>query len=258
MCYLPFSAYAQTEQVPPYVRIENTNVYFYSAPDNTSKLFALIPTYYLTVVGISGGFYQVELLNEQANFAKLNGYVLIDSVQEVYEKPLIPLYPKVLIQAGNHGCKIYPSPNEALTAFVTAVSGQSMSYYGKAITQYNEWYYVYFQGYLGYCQATAVTVPVFSLHPTPLTQPAVVIIDEPDTPATNTDQTDSNSILSADLSNPVQATLILLITLPLLVILAVVFIPTRKRAIKDKSSIDRYGVSTDTTTNQPRYFDDYL
>lgn len=242
---------------PAYVRVREKNVYFYSAPNEDSVLFALVPTYYLRVLGVEGEYYRVELLEESVYFSKLLGYVRIDSVEEINESPLTPLYPTEVISITSSSARVYAQPSTSATSLITATNGQRMGYYGKIISGGVEWYYVCYGEYLGYVNGNYLSMPNLTAHVTPLSaqildieiQPEVETVPETDAPKTET-----------GVEQPTLLVLILLIAIPTVTIILLLFLPDGKvRKVKAPNLVE-YTTAENASVNsaKPRYFDDYI
>lgn len=242
--------------IPPFVRVRNKNVYFYSSPSTATPLFALVPTYYLKVSGAEGIFWKVEVLEEGSYHTKLMGYVLASSVESIFTVPAAPFYPQEKVKVETSGTKIYTSPSITASVIVTAVMGQNMGYYGKIITTDREWYFVCFNGYLGYADAASLSTPAIANHPTPLSaDDPVDIIDEPDPP-------DEKEEIPID---SLQLALILLITIPSVIIIIIILIPSKKFQSKKPVTYNYVEGQAFEDPNQPpsndkkpKYYDDYI
>lgn len=242
--------------IPPFVRVRNKNVYFYSLPSAANPLFALIPTYYLKVIGAEGAFWKVEVL-EQGNYhTKLTGYVLANTVESIFTVPVLPLYPQEKVKVETTGAKIFPSPAIS-SQYIMALKGQSMGYFGKIITTDREWYYVYYFNTVGYVDAAEVSTPAIADHPTPLSaEDPAEIIDEPDPKPSPQEDFPFNSL---------QLALILLITIPSVIIIIIMLTPSKK--FQNKKPVTYNYVEGQALQeapqalsgeNKPKYYDDYI
>lgn len=255
--FLPTEKVSAQSDAPIYVRVRDKNVFFYSAPNDESILFALVPTYYLKVLGQEGNYLRVEIMEESAYFSKIIGYVLAESVEEIFTSPLLPLYPTEIISVTSSSARIYAQPSLLAEKLVTATNGQKMGYYGKVISDQTVWYYVCYGEYLGYVNENYLSMPNLTAHPTPLSVKTVEVdigLDVEDTPAEL--PVDSPADTSELWEQPTLTILIILIALPVVVLIILLFLPDEKRKAKvsyvDLTTADR------TAPTKPRYFDDYI
>jgi hypothetical protein len=249
-CCAPLkNARAQTVN---WVRVVNNETWFYKNPSSaeSDKMFVLCYSYYLKVVSdYNQGYYAVELMENSDGFVKIYGFVSKSAVKEIYVEPLLPLYPAESINVHNADAVLYTLPASSSSPVCGAFKGHTLYYYGSYPISGEMWYFVRYGANLCYVHKNAVTTPNIVPHPTPVTVP-----ENPDTAKPDPNEKDD----LADL----QIALIVLISVPSIIIVAVLFLPTKskKQNFLDASQEKNKPVSPDkkNTRIKPRYFDDYL
>lgn len=258
-----------SSSVPSWVRIVDEDTWlFKNATDAASdKLFKLAYSYYLKVIDVTqNGFYRVELMENNGGFVKIFGYVKRDSVSAVTEQPAYPTYPSVIVTVKQTNAILFSQPSAVSQSVCAVYDGQILYYYGSYPAADSTWFFVRYDQNLCYVNASGVSAPAVSLHPTPVT----IIVDtqptEPDqSDATenpsDTDRQDSPAQSSSSLSKT-QIVIIALVCIPALIIVVVLFLPAKSKKQKyytpDSAAADTAPPQTNPSARQPRYFDDFL
>ncbi len=249
-CCTPLkNAYAETVN---WVRVVNNETWFYKNPSSleSDKMFVLCYSYYLKVVSdYNQGYFAVELMENSNGFVKIFGYVAKSAVKEIYVEPVLPSYPNVSINVHNADAVLYTLPAVSSTPVCGAFKGQTLYYYGNYFISGEMWYFVRYGQNLCYVHKNAVTAPNIVLHPTPISVP-----ENPDPVKPDPNENDD----LADL----QIALIVLISVPSVIIVAVLFLPTKskKQNFLDATQERNKPLNPEKKPGhaKPRYFDDYL
>lgn len=168
-----------------WARIVTDGVKLYSNPDAAKVICLLEKSYYLEIIGEEGDMLLVSMMQNEAGFPTITGYVAAGDVDLCDYTPIAPLYPteRLTVKADSAPLKLSPQPSAKTV--ITATNTQQVSYYGKVDSYDEVWYYVCFGGKFGYVDAESVTAPKIALHPTPLPQAEIppVSVTPTDPPA---------------------------------------------------------------------------
>ena len=183
-----FITRASAETVANWARVVEEDVYLYSTEEDSQRSFVLEKSYYVQILSETDKMYFVSVMQNEADFPQITGYVYKSRVLLCSVPPLSPYYPAVKVTVNNGSAAVRLSPLRSSPALVTALTAQKLSYYGKIVSEGETWYFVQYGGKLGYVQAEDVTAPNVPLHPSPLpSAPAVStpsdISPEPELPA---------------------------------------------------------------------------
>ena len=218
-------AHAETAN---WARILKDDVYLYKTEDGDQPLFILEKSYYVHVIQDLDSILQVEVIPSDSAFLPIVGYVYRNEVSLSTTPPTEPYYPAVKVTVTADSVELKLSPVPSSSAAVAVLNMQSMFYYGKRESYGLTWYYVRYAGKFGYVEASAVSQPNITLHPTPL----------PQTPAstTPTPPTDPpEDINPIDHSSPTSEILLIVFVVILAVgLMLALFLPGN---VKKKSNI---------------------
>ena len=172
-----------------YVRILDEGVCLFASEDSSKVLFTLEQTYYLEVLEQTENGYCVSVMDGSAGFPQIFGYVFKNEVAGQTETPTLPHYPQVKIAVSENSATLRLSPTPSAQVVATALNTQSMSYYGSIFGYDKLWHYVWYCGKFGYVEASEVSAPQISPHPTPLPSKPTV---NPITPNDGEEPTDND------------------------------------------------------------------
>ena len=246
-----------------WVRITQEGTRFYRNPTNMDAdiMFELEKSYYLKIVSEQSYFYQVELMDNDNGFVKIYGYVKKTDVTPCETLPELPLYPAVSISVTSSNAILYSACSAASQPLCSVFYGQQLNYYGSMTVANSKWYFVKTGETFAYINSAYASAPLINPHPTPL--PGDLTPDpEPVTPTNPTPEDPVNTSEPFDM----QIALIILICIPAVIIVVILFIPTRS---KPKSPVSEPYKNETAAANlpapapkekkaRPRYFDDYL
>ena len=163
---IPTPAFADSEV--RWVRVEDNEVRLYATSDSGKAICELQKSYYLEVWGEENGMYLVSIMQNEAGFPTITGYVWKMEVKVCDKAPIQPYYPTETLTVKTDSAQLRLSPVPSAETIITVTNTQKVSFYGE-ITSYGQtWYYVCYFGKFGYVTADTVTQPVIALHPTPL------------------------------------------------------------------------------------------
>ncbi len=180
---LIFIPKAQAETVCKWARIVSENVPLYADESCNKTVFLLEKSYYVEILEELDKTYLVAVMQNEAGFPQIVGYVRKIESERCTVAPLTPYYPtvKLLVTADSAQLKLSPLPSAENV--IAAINTQSLSYYGKVNNYGITWYYVYYGGKFGYVESDSVSAPQISLHPTPIEKDKPTIKpQEPETP----------------------------------------------------------------------------
>ena len=249
-CCTPFK-HARAQTPVSWVRVVDNDTWFCKNPSTleSDKMFLLCYSYYLKVVSdYNQGYYAVELMENSNGFVKIFGYVAKSAGREFFVEPIWPSYPAVTINVHNADTVLYTLPAVSSTPICGAFKGQSLYYYGNYAISGEMWYFVRYGQNLCYVHKNAVTTPNITPHPTPVNVPSTPDPVKPDPPV-------------SDGLEDLQIALIVLISVPSIIIVAVLFLPakTKKQNFLDSSpENNKPDPEKKSRHAKPRYFDDYL
>lgn len=210
-----------------WVRVVDKNVCLYATAESSKILFQLPISYYLRVLSEEGSLFLVSVMENEANFPQITGYVWRSEVEICDEPPKTPYYPteRIVVDADSAQLKLTPTPSS--DTIITVTNSQKMSYYGMTESYGQIWYYVYFCGKFGYVLESCVTKPVIDIHPTPLVEEAVVPPTQttPTTPNENTDNPDKPPANDQTATGTTEIVLIVFVALLALGICLALFLP---------------------------------
>lgn len=178
---LPVQAFADSDV--QWVRVVDNDVRLYANCDSSKAICELQKSYYLQVWGEENGMYLVSIMQNEAGFPTITGYVWKAEVKICDKTPLPPYYPTETLTVNTDSAQLRLSPVPSAETVITVTNTQKVSYYGEISSYGQTWYYVCYCGKFGYVPHNAVTLPVIAMHPTPLDTPVVVQPSDPtDTP----------------------------------------------------------------------------
>ena len=178
---LPAQAFADT--TVEWVRIEDDEVRLYANSDSSKAICKLEKSYYLQVWGEENGMYLVSIMQNEAGFPTITGYVWKIEVKVCDKKPITPYYPTETLTVNSDSAQLRLSPVPSAETVITVTNTQKVSYYGEISSYGQTWYYVCYCGKFGYIPYNTVTQPVIALHPTPLD---TAVVAPPDNGGTET------------------------------------------------------------------------
>jgi hypothetical protein len=233
------SAYAET---PAYARILKDNVYLYK---NSSLLEAdivceLYRTYYVVVLGESGGAYEVEYFGEADGYTTLTGWASKEELT-AWADPTLPLFPNIDAMASDN-ILLYKSAAKSSAANGTVLEGQSVKCYGRVYNAAEGGYYFLVKigaARIGYLQAEYLNVTYPEPHPDPLPAPPTASPEPPAslTPAPNATPPAAGCAFLDGGENDtlLQIVLIAAICVPALLIVYLLFRPSKRGKRKYKN-----------------------
>ncbi|MCH5156345.1 MAG: hypothetical protein J1G02_00535 [Clostridiales bacterium] len=178
-------AYAEGET---WARVIKDGVYLYTTADTNQQLFLLEKSYYVNVVYETEDMYQVAVMPQgSTEFVQVIGWVIKGEVT-ISSAPLEPVYPTEMLTVTADSVELKLSPTPSAQASCAVLNLQRVYYYGKINSYGKVWYYVRYAGRFGYLDASCVSQPNISLHPTPL--PSTPASTVPQTPPSSDDVTD--------------------------------------------------------------------
>lgn len=213
-----------------WVRITQDNTRFYRNPTNMDAdiMFELEKSYYLKVVSEQSYFYQVELMDNDNGFVKIYGYVKKTDVTPCDTVPELPLYPAVYVSVTGSNAILYSACSTASQPLCSVFYGQQLNYYGSMTVANSKWYFVKTGETFAYINSAYASAPLINPHPTPLPG------EETPEPEPVEPNTDSEKTEQPSQSFDMQIALIILICIPAVIIVVILFIPTRS---KPKSAV---------------------
>ena len=164
-----------------WARVLKDNVYLYKTSAVNEQLFALEKSYYVQIVRDLDSVLQVEIIPDDTDFIRIIGYVRKNEVSLCSTPPITPYYPAVKVNVRDSAV-LKKFDNSTLVPVLAMFSNEQMQYYGKRVIDGVTMYYVQYAGRFGYVEASEVSSPQVTLHPTPL----------PQTPASTTPSTPSD------------------------------------------------------------------
>ena len=189
---LPQQAFADTET--RWVRVEEDYVRLYANSDSEKAICKLQKSYYLQVWGEENGMYFVSIMQNEANFPTITGYVWKADVKVCDTTPIPPYYPTETLTVNADSAQLRLSPVPSAETVITVTNTQKVSYYGEINSYGQTWYYVCYYGKFGYIPSDTVTQPVIALHPTPLDSAVVAPPSPPPETSFDTEPTSSGNI----------------------------------------------------------------
>lgn len=174
ICLLPMLTALQCSKIQAYaeeakyVRILDEGVCLFASEGSSKVLFTLEQTYYLEVVEETENSYCVAVMDGSVGYPQIIGYVFKNEVDSQTEVPALPHYPQVKIAVSENSATLRLSPTPSAQVVATALNTQRMSYYGSIFGYDKLWHYVWYCGKFGYVEASEVSAPQISPHPTPL------------------------------------------------------------------------------------------
>ena len=175
-----------------WARVLKDYVYLYAEQDLSKQMFILEKSYYVEILESVDNVLHVSVMQNEANFPQITGYVKRTDVELCAVAPLTPYYPTVRLTVTSDSATLRLSPSTSASIVITATNTQKVSYYGKVIGD-KDWFYVCFGDKFGYVDPHSVSAPNIQLHPTPLpskeSTPAVTTPSDPTTdPTPSTDR----------------------------------------------------------------------
>lgn len=184
VCCNCLPAYALGES-SGWARIVKDGVYLYAEQESSKQMFILEKSYYVEILDVGDKMLHVSVMQNEANFPQITGYVKRTDVELCSVAPLTPYYPTVRLSVTADSAALRLSPSTSAGIVITATNTQKVSYYGK-LTNDKNWYYVCFGDKFGYVDVSAVANPNVPLHPTPLpTEDAPPASTTPSNPTTD-------------------------------------------------------------------------
>lgn len=177
-------AYALGES-SEWARVVKDNVYLYAEQESNKQMFILEKSYYVQILDSDEKMLHVSVMQNDANFPQITGYVRSADVELCATQPLAPYYPAIRLTVTADSAALRLSPSTSASVVITATNTQKVSYYGR-VKNDRDWYYVCFGDKFGYVEVNCVSAPNVALHPTPLPNknetPAVSTPSNPTTP----------------------------------------------------------------------------
>ena len=166
-----------------WARIVKDDVYLYKSADVSKPLFVLEKSYYVQIVQELDGMYKVAVIpsaNGDTDFVNIYGYVRRNDVSLCANPPVEPYYPAIKLNMTVNSTVLKEFDENASAQGWIVYNPEQMCYYGKHIIDGTTWYYVWCVNRVGYVEASAVSQPHVTLHPTPLPQTASTTPTTPD------------------------------------------------------------------------------
>lgn len=185
-----------------WARIVKDNVYLYAEQESSKQMFMLEKSYYVQILDVSDNMLHVSVMQNEANFPQITGYIKRTDAELCTVAPLTPYYPTVRLTVTADSAALRLSPSTSADVVITATNTQKVSYYGK-LENDKKWYYVCFGDKFGYVDVNSVSAPNIELHPTPLpnTQEIPTV--------TNPTDTDPSDPAPAERSSPTSEILLI-------------------------------------------------
>ena len=171
-----------------WARILKDDVYLYKSADVSKPLFVLEKSYYVQIVQELDSMYKVVVIpsaNGDTDFVNIFGYVRKNEVSMCATPPIEPYYPAIKLSITANSTVLKEFDENASTQGWIVYNPEQMCYYGKRVIDGSTWYYVWCVNQVGYVEASAVSQPHVTLHPTPLPQTASTTPTTPDDPTDN-------------------------------------------------------------------------
>lgn len=228
---------------PQFARITNNNIYFYSAPADDSKLFTLPNTYFVELLEKAGSAYY------KARYIDLYGYVKVDDVTPVVGVPSNPFAEKQSLRVIAPSYLEMRSGPKSTSPFeiVDTVPYLTVDiiYYGSISGEpmvpdsTNIWHYCKYVK-----QNTSSTGYLYSLFCDKLqtAPPNTEILDIKTTPVFPDPLPEKNTVSNLNFSSPAQIAIVVAVSLPCLLIVYLIFKPTKivnEQTKKKKRKIHR-------------------
>ncbi len=148
-----------------YLRVINEDSIFYANADESSPLFFLPYTYYVKVLGQTGGFYHVECYGTDGN-AALDGYV---KKENLFDDGLIVNSPFASIKITTAQTTVLYADASLQTPIQYLFAERQLKFYGSYSFNEEKSYYVGYNGRLGYVKESDIYPFTLALHPNELT-----------------------------------------------------------------------------------------
>lgn len=217
-----------------YGRVLKDNVYIYRNPEmlESDIIFTLTVSYYVYILDINatGSCYMVEYQETQNipnGYIKIIGYVDKQSVT-LWNSPSAPLFPAIsakLIKSSY----VYELADNTSKRLVSAIINQNIKCYGSLYNEAEDRYYLYthFGEEYGYVSAEVLDVTLPITHSDPMPTPIPSITPAPS--AAIKPESSANGIFGdTDKDNSLQILLIAAICVPAVVIVYLMFKPSKK------------------------------
>ncbi|MDD4003219.1 MAG: hypothetical protein PHE12_03400, partial [Clostridia bacterium] len=226
-----------------FARVLEENVMLYRTPQlSEDKIFFTLPkTYYLKIIdlNVEGDCYQAEYQANENGYVNIIGYVKKEQVTVWDKQPGEPLYPEISAQALSYA-PVYQ--NAAISEIkVNVFSGQTVKLYGSVYNAEEDilYFYVLYANYEGYVQASMFNITLPPNHSDPLPTPPPEDTPPPEETASPTNSPNPSGTQD-DRDSLVQILLIAAICIPALIIVYLMFRPSKKtrRNYKDYYNSD--------------------
>lgn len=243
--YLSLSSPAVRAQTTGYGRVLKDNVYIYKNPEmaEQDKIFTLTLSYYVFIIdtGVSGDYYEVQYQDTANGYYALTGFVKKDSVT-LWNSPSAPYYP-VISAVFLKSSYIYQLAGGTSQILGMAVSGQNVKCYGSIYNESEDMYYYYLRSgtNFGYAAAQDLNVTLPAVHADPMPTPTPSPTQSPGPSQNNNPDTTKNPtglFGGTGNDNTLQILLIAAICIPALIIVYLMFKPSKKTRYNFKKYYD--------------------
>ena len=180
-----------------WARITEEGVYLYATDSDEHRCFVLEKSYYVRLIDKSERMWRVSVMENDADFPRITGWVYASQVKLCDVPPVAPYYPTERLTVTGSAAAVKLSPLPSAETVLVATNSQRLSYYGSITSYGDKWYYVFCGDVMGYVNASSVTSPVISLHPTPLPQQTTVqtVTKPQETPPSKSSSSPASEIL---------------------------------------------------------------
>lgn len=202
-----------------YMRVINKNVYIYSDPTFSNKLFEIPYSYYVKVESVQNNVVKATYGLEGQSYPIIIGYLKLEELQEVFEEPTNPF---ISLKVSCSTSDVLFNDIDLKRAYFNVPENTFMIYYGNCIKENgNEIAYVYCNNKLGYFDKKSLNPFDVPLHQTPIE----TIEPEPDE---NDKTTEENKISSLPAEN-LQVLIIIGLSIICIAIVYALFKPSKQR-----------------------------
>lgn len=220
--------------VAGYGRALNDGIVMYGDTSLTadSALFTLTKSYYVYIFDINtaDSYYTVEYQQNFGGYQNITGFIKKSDIK-VWQAPNAPYYPDISATVAN-STNLYRRPDSSSDNLVFIPKGsQVLKLYGSLFNEEeNALYYfvIYFGGRDGYIPAANLDITLPAMHADPMPTPTPTPTPSP----ANSMETQKPLILPEGRDNLVQILLIAAICIPALIIVYLMFRPSKKSAKK--------------------------
>jgi len=225
---------SEKNSIPALARISDDETVLYSDPGCTLSGFTLPYGYFVKVLAVNDTSVCVRYMDGYSDLPARDGYILTRHYYAFNDDAPAQLYPE---------CKLTLSADEVLFADSKAASPKTVlpasgkcTYYGYTRIDGEQYYCVYYGGYVGYVRAAAFLNQTIPAHPLPFPKPAT----ETEEPANTENSAKQTTPYSTDRDTVIKTVIVLAISVVALSVVYLLFKPDRKHrfAFTDKDVDD--------------------